>query len=423
MNRALLFLGIFFTILLSTAVYGQKGSLFRAQNLLVKPDIAGAKLEIDSVIKIEKQAQKPAAWKTRGEIYGAIYNSDDPAIQNLSQNAGKEAADSYRKALSLMKPSNLDYETMRQEIELMWGKAINKGVEYNNSKDYINGYKQFAIAQQIKPNDTLSLLNGAIMAQQAKLYPEAMQFYSQLVDINKANEDVFTYYINLLRSEKQDEKALEILGKAKEKYPLNADFAKEEINLYLTLNRLDEAIEKIEKSLTQNPNNVSYRLNLSILYDQTASNYLKNDDQGNANIWFNKAKESYIKTLELDPENYSALYNIGVLYYNEGILIQKQKIEIEDKSDKIRLKFKASKNPAEKKKLDNEMIQLEKEVAKVEEDVKKVMILSLPYFEKAMKINSIECQLLYNINRIYYILKDNTKQAEIDSKIKENKCD
>ena len=421
MNKVLLFLGIFF--ILSTSVYAQKGSLFRAQTLLAKPDIAGAKLEIDSVIKIEKQAQKFAVWETRGDIYKIIFNSEDPAIKTLSENAGKEAADAYRKALRLIKLSNPEYETINQGIEIMWGKAINKGVEYNNNKDYVNGYKQFVIAEQIKPNDTISLLNAAIMAQQAKLYPEAIQYYSRLVDINKANEDVFTYYINLLRNEKQEDKALEILGKAKEKYPRNQDFTKEEINLYLTLNRLDEAIDKIEKSLAQDPHNVNYRLNLSILYDQTATKHSKNNDQVNANLWFNKAKESYVKTLELEPENYAALYNIGVLYYNEGILTQKQKIEIEDKADKIRAKFKASKNPAEKKKLDNEMIQLEKDIVAVEENTKKVIVLCLPYFEKAMAINSTECQLLYNINRVYYILKDQIKQAELNKKIKENNCD
>lgn len=62
------------------------------------------------------------------------------------------------------------------------------------------------------------------------------------------------------------------------------------------------------------PKDVVYYNVLGAVYKEKYEN-----DRNNNSLFLDKSIESYSKTLSLDSTNYSAYYNLGVIYYNRGV--------------------------------------------------------------------------------------------------------
>ena len=131
-----------------------------------------------------------------------------------------------------------------------------------------------------------------------------------------------------------------------------------ELDIFLNnTNLYQKALSKFEKSLIEHPNNNSVRIAYASLLE-------KSDVES--------ASQEYMKVIESDPTNFTALFNCGTIFINKAVEVNKKANESEDYD-------KAS--------------ALQKEVLDL-------MGKALPYFEKAHKLNPSD---LYTIGALIQI--------------------
>lgn len=120
---------------------------------------------------------------------------------------------------------------------------------------------------------------------------------------------------NALKKEGKDgeaaakyDEALTLLNRASTEFPDNAELSNELLNTYIAADRVAEAVEKFQNYADKNS-------------DDASAQYAA----GTAMLQINRFEEAaaYLqKSLEIEPENESALYNLCVAYLRQGIEIR-----------------------------------------------------------------------------------------------------
>ena len=177
---------------------------------------------------------------------------------------------------------------------------------------------------------------------------------------------------------KDDQKALEVVKKAREVFPDDKNLMKEEINLLITTDQADEARTKLEKAIAEEPDNANLYYNLAFLNDQ-----IGNKD---------KAIELYKKAVDLDPQYFEANFNLAVLYYNEAADMLKKANEMDLKT-------------------------YQKEGKAIEDKAKEGFKKALPYLEKSQQLKPEDLTVLETLQTVYSQLKMNEKVVEMSEKI------
>jgi len=103
-----------------------------------------------------------------------------------------------------------------------------------------------------------------------------------------------------------------------------------------------------------------------------------------------KAETYYKKAIELKPDYFDAIYNLGALYNNHGVAISKN-------SDKI-----------------TDQAKYAKENARANEEYKK----ALPYLEKCLELNPKDKATLYALRQLYARTQQNEKLQKINELLK-----
>ncbi len=346
-----------------------------AQMSLSTGKLDAAKEQIDKAILNEKQKTKAATWIYRGDIYASIASSPLPSYVALDSNATQVAYDSYKKAIEL-DPKKSD-EVNKKILELQ-PTVLNTGIKKYQDKNMSGAAKYFDMAHQLNPKDTVAALYTGIAYQGSGNYAKARQAFEDLIAIGTGDPSIYNIVHSIYRSEKNNEKALEVIKKGTAKFPGNKELKQNEFSLYLEMGKTEEAKNNLLEAVKAEPNNVEHLKNLGILYDTGGDK--------------EKAKEYYEKTLALEPANYDANFNMGVLYYNMGA-------ELNQKLNKMNLN------------------EYNKTGAKVEAERNTVFQKALGYFEKNYSAKKTDRQVLEPMKTIYEILKRKVDAERIEKEI------
>jgi len=380
---AILFIGI------STITFGQyvpKGKVTKAETALTKGELDIAKAEIDEAFKVDAKGKVSASsknWYKRGQIYKAIYLDDSTEYHELASNeeALKVAMESFNKVKEMDKATSTYAIFVDTEINQLYGYIINNGAEKYNENEFAGAYEDFMTALEVTPGDTTALLYGAVSAQQAEMYDEALGAYQIMADNGVAKIDQYKTMIYLYRAEKEDlDKVLEVVDQALGQFPESNELIQEKITTLIIMERADEAQTELEAAIAKEPTNSLYYYFLGYLYDvkEDPDNSIKN----------------YQKALELNPDYYEANYNIAVVYYNKAreIISELNNLSLDEYRKK-------------------ETEYAERAKVHFEE--------SLPYFEKAAEIKPDEdIQLLETLEGVYLQLKMTEKAEALEKRVK-----
>jgi len=370
-----------------------KGSVGKAESNLAKGNLEAAKGEIDAAVAIEKNATKSRTWFTMGKIYQAIATSNNASVTALDDQAIEKAAEAYQKTKSLEKEGSPTYYLAEQNIDDLWGSFINVGGDAYSNEDFATAYDQFVTALRVKPGDSLTTYYAAAAAQQQGEFQNALDRYYEMIENGDGSNDVLSTVAYLERAEmNNNEKALEVVQMARELYPDDDKFAKEEINLLIAMDKVEDARTKLEAEIERDPNNISLRLNLGIMYDNLGSSLISDGKIDEGRDAYQKALSAYGKAVEIEAGNFIGLYNYGVVYVNLG------KIYLDQARD-MDLKTYQEKGPAL--------------VEKAQEELKK----GLPYLEKAHEVEPQDADVLRAMYQVYQQLKMNEKAEETYNKI------
>jgi tetratricopeptide (TPR) repeat protein len=389
MKKSIILLALIFAF---SGAFAQKGKVSSAQNYKDTGKLDQALETIKETIdpsnsKSEKTITWPKTWEVRGEIYQAIFESEDPNVKSLAEDPLTTALESYKKALEL-DDKGRNENSVKIKLTLLTNDLTNQAVEAFNQNDYETALRSFEQILEIQnidivkadnPDaiDTVIIFNTGLAAYNAKQYEKAIEYYRKAAENGYNGESAYRMITESYMQLQDTAKAIENIQQAFEKFPEDNSILTSMIDLYLKTDQTKEAMKYLDVAIEQDPTNVTYHFAQGTLYERGGNE--------------EKAIESYKKAIEVDPTFFNAYYNLGALYYNKGV----KQIDV------------AREVPA------NENEKYEAELAKADQWFEK----ALPYMEKCQELNPDDPMTLESLKNLYYRMKNMDKYNAILEKL------
>lgn len=369
-----------------------------------------AKENIDLASEHADTKDKAKTQVIKGQVYMTIYEANkkaqedklmsiaDPnkrtfaALQNTPTAELGTAYQAYVKGKALDNKGNY-----AAELRNMANVAIyydNTGRSFYNSKKYAEALNTFESAYAINTNDTTLLYFCATSADLSKDYPKAVNYYQKMLDSKQGYGSSYTALMNVYLAMKDTTAGMDILKKGRQTYPNDVNLVISETNYFLRINKSQEALNNLNIAVQAKPSDPNLYLVRGNIYDNLAN---PKDANGKdiekpkdyANL-IGLAETDYKKAIELKPDYFDALYNLGVLYNNQGVELNKQADKITDQK-----KYEAAN-------------------AKATEQFANAM----PVLEKALEVNPKERNTMIALRQIYMRMQLQDKLKSINEKLK-----
>jgi len=360
--------------------FAQKGKVSRAQNQKDSGELKDALETINLTVdpannKSDKTIDWPRTWEVRGEIYQAIYQSEDATVNSLVEDPLTEALESYQKALELDEKDRYS-NNVKIKLTLLTNDLTNQAVQGFNNENFEQALRSFEqildiqdldIIKQDNPDvvDTIIIFNAALAAFNAELYDKAIEYYEEAAKYGYNGARTYSLMANAYQLQNDTLQALNVLKEGFEKYPEDNVVLTTMIQIYLDLEKREEALKYLNMAIEQDPSNATFYFARGTLYEK----------MGNEQ----NAIDSYDSAIEADSEYFDAYYNLGALYYNKGV----KQIEV------------ANTVPA------SENDKYQEELKKADKWFKD----ALPYMEKCYELNDGHIMTLESLKNLYYRLK------------------
>lgn len=376
-------------LILSVALLATASSVAEAQpakrtsafNYLQYGELDNAKEAIDAAAVHEKTAGEAKTWFYKGQIYQAIYESQDPKFKPLAENALQIAYEAFSKCNELDdKKAHADMTYKYLDVESR--QFVNEGIINYNNKHYEAALKAFentlaiTALPQVKRLDSLAIYYSGACAEQIGDLTKAEGYYRKAVEIDYKAEAAFVRMARMYADAGNKEKAFEIVKEGRQKFPNNQTLVTEEVNAYLMSDRHAEAMDALNVAIGLDPGNHSLHFALGFVHDRLAAKSLEKSPEGGAEYekHLADAEVSYKKAVELNPENFDAVYNLGALYFNRAVKLNEVANSIDDMK-----KFQVAKKAADD-----------------------VFDRSMPILEKAFELNPEDKGVLISLKQLYY---------------------
>ena len=154
-----------------------------------------------------------------------------------------------------------------------------------------------------KKNDMLNF--AATSALRAEDYATALGYFNELKNNGVDGVDVYKHLAACYNGMGDSENAMAMINAGLEKDPSDASLIVEKVNAYMKEGKTVEAVEDINKLLALDPQNAQLLFVLGTIYG----------DENNKDVYdTEKAKKYYEDAIEINPDYYDAIYNLGALY-------------------------------------------------------------------------------------------------------------
>ena len=379
---------LIFTALLSLLVlggYAQKKTLKSAQKELNKENYDGA-------IELANQAAANEETKNNPEVYLVIAKANlSKYKENKSEfTLAQTAFDNYQKVIELDKSGKLADKLNEavvkngemylggEHLKLMEQYLLEEGNKAFNEESYESGLNAFSLANKITPNIQYDFYSG-YCAYQLDKSEIAASYYEKVIQSKDTFDNkkyAYNGLIDIYYAQNKDfDKALEVIGKAKAAYPEEKLYKDYEIEVLIEGDRLEKAIKELENTIASgNAAENTYYVLGYLLWNK--------EDYVGA---LNNAK----KALEMKPDYYDALYIAGTAVYNMGAKELKKANETEDNDKYTTLR----------------------------EEAKVKFREAMPYFEKAIQLKPDDIYSLNPLSAIYDQLGMDDKRDALIKKI------
>ena len=366
-----------------TSINAQQNKLMNAFSYYRNGQLDKAKEAIEECILNEKTSTQAKTWFYRGNIYLGIAISKEEKYLNLDSNAVQKAYDSYNKAIEFDKEISNEMISPQSPMIGLYvcsEQFYNKGVDLYSKGKYKDAMESFD--RTIKINETFGMkdssatYNAALSAELAEEWDKAKKYFQKLVKINYSQPAIYISLSNIyIKNEKDTLKALNTIKKARTLFPNNYNIIIAETNIYLSQGNITEAQKNLTTAVEIDPKNPMIHFAVGANYDQMGR--------------IEDAEKAYMKAIELKPDYFDAVYNMGALFFNEGV-------KVFENADKI---------------TDNNLYAKEKE--KFEFMWKKAQ----PYLEKALQLDPKDRNTLISLKQLYARTGQTDKLKEINDKI------
>lgn len=313
---------VIFCLLTATFAHGQARDVRRADAQLKRGNLAVAKQYIDNAMNDQAALNDAATFVTRAKVYMEIFSSQDPEVKALHSNPLEVAYEALNTAKEKDK-GNAKMLEIQQGLLIMSELTYNHAVEAFNANNYAMasaGFRRsFDLTKSFGQTDTTTLYNSALAAELAGQLDNAENVYRQLIEMNYPQPYLFSSMASI-RMEKGDTvDATNMIKLGRERFPEDLNLIFTEANIYIFSGKVEEARDILNLAISMDPENPNLHFALAANYDRMAQD--TTNIATKRQFAYEEAAKSYRKALELNPDYFDALYNLGVLYFNEGIRI------------------------------------------------------------------------------------------------------
>jgi len=301
---------------------------------------------------VEADPNMARAWNARGQAYAAIATqivTDRQLGMGLTEGLpdvsmpGVRAYKSFTKALETAEKGRETRDATKGLQDLM-GNLSNKGIFHFEDGEYGKAYACFdALLSTHEKLESMGEESGlqeedynrqlyltGLAALNAKNTEAAGTLFQRLYDMKYDDPAIYEALYQIRSAETSPEEAYSILEEGKKLYPDDVSLLFAEINHYLKLGQSEKLIDKLEKAIEAEPENASLYSVMGNAYETIYQRDAKAGDTTKAEMSFNKALEYYDQAQEIDPENITAIYSAGALYYNKAAQLTQKMLELQD---------------------------------------------------------------------------------------------
>ena len=369
--RALVLTAFFLVILGNAQLLAQKSKVYSAfsyeQAYLESRDckeLASAVEAIEMALTHEQSAVWAKTWFYRGNIYYNVYISQDEECHGISLTALDHAYESYQKAIELDEKKRYVKE-IEPKISVISNLYLQRGANHFNVKNYEAALGDFEkaveVSRKFEKTDTTALYNAALTAEKIQNYSKAAMYYEGLIDIGYGDERIYHFLSEANLKLGDTAKSFQAITSGRKAYPRNPDLIIDELNYYLAKDETVRALKNLDDAIAEMPDNEQLHFARGALLDKTGD-------------WMG-ARDSYLKALEINPDNFNANYNLGALYYNKGVEFVDQANEFDENQ--------------------------QKEFKEAEAQSKAYFEKSLPYLEKANELDPHDRATMVSLKNLY----------------------
>lgn len=353
-----------------------------------KMQLGKAKTSIDKASTNDQTMNQAKTWHYYAVIYYKI--GAYPEFADLDHDAFEKSLLAFEKIKSIdeeyYKRNNREFQTYAGNIGARY---YDLGANSYNESDfedaYINFKKAYDAAATVGGKDNSALLNAAISAMKIERYNESIEMLQQMLANGVEEPSVYQNLAISYRGAGDNDKMIEIIMVAREKFPDDENIMNEMINSYLTVHREDEIIDQILEMAEKNTDKPVYYFILGTIYGNKESKLYNMDT----------ALGYYDKAIQVDPDYVNAYINAG------NVLIDKAQ-EMYFESESL--------DPSSYKNMDAYF----KASDDIKAEAQKYDARALPYIERTNELMPHEPAVIQVLKGIYVRLNMNDKAAALE---------
>jgi len=382
------------TLLLFTAlfavstIYAQRGKVAAASNILDQGDVDGARKRINEALIHEKSKD----WARTYVVAGKISIAEFEKTQNVEKLI--EASDFFLKSMErdrlgdeAGKGIGKTANEIKMVVTMSTPPIINAGVEAFEAENFIlamrlfekvsllNNDKVFWTPGQPEVMDSIFAYYTALSAYKGEVWDKAEEYFNKSIDVKYEGGDAVLLLNEVYAAQKDTVKMINNFKRGSELFPQDDRIILPLVILYIATEQDDEALTYLDASISKMPNNENFYFARGFLYEN------KKD--------IDEAEKNYLKALEINPEYYEALIELGIIYFNKGAEHTQYAITLDLQRD-----YDAA-------------------MAKAHE----YFVQSLPFVERADKAKPNNEIVLDTLKSLYYRLQMMDKYEEVDIKL------
>ena len=374
----------------------KKASLTKADVYFQSGKLDLAKEYIDLVMAHPKKGKRLNAYLLHAQIYRALLLTDDFTYRKLAEKPGVIAAKSFEQVMKMeadRRNSQL-YVMAFNSFEELWGHHLQQAIDYYNIEDYPKAYEEFLNTLAIKPEDSISLSYAGYVARLNKHYDQVLLHYGKLIELGKASLDVHKVVVNLERIYKKDlDRALYLARQAQTLFEEEPFFRKEELIMLIQQDKKEEINAQMRAIKAQKIKDAELFLFMASFYEDQADPFVQQKDYRAAASLLDSAIVYYKQSIELTPDQLTALFNLALAYHN---IAQQYYQLLQD--------------------MDQDAYAREGDIIEKKGDV--LIAEALPYLEKAHRLAPQDIDVLSALGQSYYLLDMREKEQIYKEKLK-----
>lgn len=312
---------VLIVILVSASIASAQGrDMRRAGRQLNRGNLDQAKEYIEAAMQYEEVLEDAEIWLLQAQLFIEIALSEEPEFRALADNPVDKADEALAKAVEL--DTDDQHLLDIQQAKLIMSELVfNEGVEaYNRedmgaASDYF--YRAYEYSESFGSKDTTTLYNAALAAELNHNWDRSMEMYLDLREMKYDQPYIYSSLASISLHKGDTVQGTKYIQEGRELYPDNLDLVFTEANIHIFTGNVEEADRTLSIAIERDPENPGLYFALGANYDRMSQDtvYSAEDRQ----FAFEQAVDAYEQALELDPNYFDAVYNLGALYFNEGL--------------------------------------------------------------------------------------------------------